>query len=101
MLRILERRLAWLALSASLALAGCGLADIPMAPAIPASEGPDPTLAETPVQADAVMTCETIATERSGIKASLDRLDGSAAAASLRQRDAALTRLAAVKGCAP
>ncbi len=98
MVRILDSRAAWLALSAALALGGCGLADIPMAPAIPATEGPDPTLAETPVQADAVMTCETIATERDGIKASLEGLEGSAAA-SLRQRDAALARLAVAKGC--
>jgi hypothetical protein len=93
---------AWRAAALALALAGCGPIVVPMEPPIPAdASGPDPAVAESLTQADAVMTCDTIATERAGIAASLQRLDGSAAAASLHRRDASLARLAALKGCRP
>ena len=46
------------------------------------------------------MTCASIATERAGIADSLQRLGTSDAAAALRQRDAALARLAVLKRCA-
>ena len=92
-----------LALALLLALSGCGGIDVPMRPAIPAAESgePDPTVSESITQADAVMTCDSIATERAGIAQSLAGLDDQAAAAHLRQRDATLARLAALKRCRP
>jgi len=85
---------------AALALAACGKAEVPMAPPVPASEGPDPAVSESPIEAGSIMTCATIETERAGIAESLQRLGVSDAAAALRQRDAALARLAAQKQCA-
>jgi predicted small lipoprotein YifL len=83
-----------------LALAGCGGLKIPMEPDIPAvDQGADPAVSESITQADSVMTCQSIATERAGIAQSLAGLDGSAAAASLRRRDATLARLAQLKRC--
>lgn len=87
-------------IAAILALAGCGGIKIPMEPDIPAADaGPDPAVSETITQADSVMTCNSITTERAGIAQSLARLDGSAAAESLRRRDATLASLAALKRC--
>jgi hypothetical protein len=87
-------------MAAILMLAGCGGIKIPMEPEIPAADaGPDPAVSESITQADAVMTCESIATERAGIAESLARLDGSAAAQSLRRRDATLAGFAALKRC--
>jgi hypothetical protein len=92
-----------LALALLLALSGCGGIDVPMRPVIPAAESgePDPTVSESVTQADAVMTCDSIATERAGIAQSLVGLDDQAAAARLRQRDGTLARLAALKRCGP
>jgi len=92
-----------LAVALLLALSGCGGIDIPMRPAIPAAESgePDPTVSESVTQADAVMTCDSIATERAGIAQSLAGLDDQAAATRLRQREATLARLAALKRCGP
>lgn len=85
----------------ALALSGCGTVERPMASEPPAADsGPDPSVSESPTEADAIMTCGTIATEHAGIAQSLERLGGSGAAAALRERDAALARLAAQKGCA-
>jgi hypothetical protein len=91
------------ALALLLALSGCGGIDVPMRPAIPAADSgePDPTVSESITQADAVMTCDSIATERAGIAQSLAGLDDQAAAARLRQRDATLAGLAALKRCGP
>jgi len=99
--RILPARSLTLALL--LALCGCGSIDVPMRPVIPAAESgePDPTVSETVTQADAVMTCDSIATERAGIAQSLTGLDDQEATARLRQRDATLARLAALKRCGP
>jgi hypothetical protein len=73
-----------------------------MEPAIPAQDlGPDPAVSETSSQADAVMTCDTIATERRGIAASLANLGASPDAEILRKRDGELARLAALKSCPP
>jgi hypothetical protein len=97
------RRRARLALVLVLALAGCGAIDVPMRPVIPAADSgqPDPAVSESSTQADAVMTCDTIATERGAIAQSLASLDGQPAAQALHQRDAELARLAALKRCAP
>jgi hypothetical protein len=83
---------------AMLALAGCG-GDQPTGAVVPAADGPDPTVSESPVAASAIMSCDTIATEHAAIAQSLQRLDASNAADDLRKRDAALARLAAQKGC--
>jgi hypothetical protein len=94
------RLAAWLAGALLLALAGCGGIDVPMEPAIPANPSdPGPAISESATEADAVMTCQSIARERAGIAASLADLDGSAAADALRRRDAVLARLAAIKQC--
>lgn len=90
---------AWLGAAVALALAGCGPIEVPMKAPIPADTGPDPTISESITQADAVMTCEAIASERAGIAASLAGLDDSAAAVALRRRDAVLAQLAALKRC--
>ncbi|HWI26661.1 MAG TPA: hypothetical protein VN668_06795 [Stellaceae bacterium] len=83
-----------------LLLCGCSSIVIPMEPAIPAADsGPDPAVSENPAQADAVMTCDTIATERAGIAASLKEMGDSAAAAKLRRRDGELASVAALKRC--
>lgn len=83
-----------------LSLCGCSSIVVPMEPAIPAAEsGPDPAVSENPTQADAVMTCDTIATERAGIAASLKDMGDSAAAAKLRRRDGELASVAALKRC--
>lgn len=85
----------------ALALSGCGAGDIPMAAPVPVgANGPDPAVAESPVEADAVMTCATIDTERAGIAQGLERLGSSNGADELRKRDAALAQLAASKRCA-
>lgn len=86
----------------ALALSGCGGGGLPMAAPVPiGADGPDPAVAESPVEADAVMTCASIDTERAGIAQSLERLGVSSEAAELRKRDAALAQLAALKRCAP
>lgn len=95
------RRRGRLALVLVLTLSGCGGVDIPMRPAIPAGNGPDPAVSESSTQADAVMTCETIATERGAIAQSLASLDGQPAAQALHRRDAELARLSALKRCPP
>jgi len=75
---------------------------MPPAPAMPAAAGgADPTVVESPVEADAIMTCATIDTERAGIAQSLQRLGASSGSAELRKRDAALAQLAGLKRCAP
>jgi hypothetical protein len=85
-----------------LALAGCSSIKVPMEPDIPAADaGLDPSVSENLTQADAVMSCDSIATERAGIAQSLAGLDGSPAAAQLRQRDATLANLAKLKRCPP
>lgn len=85
---------------AALALANCGGSRTAASLPIPAeTRGDDPTIAESPVEADAVMTCATIGIERAGIAQSLQRLDTSREAAVLRTRDAALAQLAALKRC--
>lgn len=84
-----------------LALGACGAMKVPMEPALPAGSGPDPVISEDLTQADAVMTCEAIASEHAGIAASLDGMGDSAAATALRRRDAVLARLAALKRCPP
>jgi hypothetical protein len=89
-------------IAAVLVLAGCSSIKVPMEPDIPAADaGPDPSVSENLTQADAVMSCDSIATERAGIKTSLADLDGSPAAAQLRQRDAELVSLAKLKRCPP
>ncbi len=61
--------------------------------------GADPIIAESPVEAEAVLTCAAIDSERAGIAQSLQRLGASNEAADLRTRDAALARIAGLKGC--
>jgi hypothetical protein len=92
-----EARLARLASAltlAALVLAGCSGSRLPGPPA------PAPIISESPDAASTIMTCDTIATEHAGIAQSLQRLGPSTDADELRQRDAALARLAAQKGCA-
>jgi hypothetical protein len=95
-------RLAAASALCALGLSGCGWFDTSASPPVPAgASGADPTVAESPVEADAVMTCATIDIERAGIAQSLQRIGASTAAADLRNRDAALAQLAALKRCAP
>jgi hypothetical protein len=68
--------------------AGCAPAPPPAFPTV---------LAETPAQAQSVLTCETIARERAAIAASRERLHQQQR---LAERDGELAELEASKGCA-
>lgn len=94
-------RLAAASALCALALSGRGWFATPASPAVLAGAGDaDPIVAESPVEADAVLTCAAIDTERAGIAQSLQRLGASSEAADLRTRDAALAQIAGLKRCA-
>ncbi|HXY98729.1 MAG TPA: hypothetical protein VEI03_01925 [Stellaceae bacterium] len=80
------------------ALPGCGRLAIPASPLVPAeASGHDPILAESSIEADAVMTRAAIDTERAGIAQSRRRLGPSSAASEPSARDGALARRAAMR----
>ena len=91
-------RLAAAALAvAGLALVGCANVGGPLPAA--SSGSPDPAVSESQIEAGAVMTCDSIATERTAIAQSLQRIGTSDGAGDLRRRDGELARLAAQKHC--